>query len=330
MGESVGNQEMNTDKQIAEQMGIFSAYLKKNGLKITRQREIVVESFLRTDGHLSTDELYQLVKKKDKAIGYTTVFRTLKALTDCGLARETDLQDGRTRFEHLYNRPHHHHIVCIECNRTIEFLSPELEQLQEQIVSNYHFQSVRHQLQIFGVCPDCQNQRPSPQDVYDSDLVFARDALKIALEAERSGINFYLTAAETITDPAGRSTFLRIAEDEKKHLRELEKEWKELIRKDENILKAPVFLHFDYESLQKIFPSREELKEKLKENLDEEQALVLAMQLEMEAFVFFRDYAQRFNDTRGKEIFLKFAAEEEDHYRTIQREYDNLMQRSVH
>ena len=124
-------------KDIAEQMELFSTYVKKNGLKMTRQREVVVESFLRTEGHVSTDELYQLVKKKNQNIGFTTVFRTLKALTDCGLARETDLSDGRTRFEHLYNRPHHHHIVCMECSRTIEFLSPELEQLQEQIVSRY-------------------------------------------------------------------------------------------------------------------------------------------------------------------------------------------------
>lgn len=321
---------MSTDHEIAQQMEVFSGYLKKNGLKMTRQREIIVESFLRTNGHLSTDELYQLVKQKDKSVGFTTVFRTLKALTDCGLARETDLQDGRTRFEHIYNRPHHHHIVCVACSRTIEFLSPELERLQEQIVAKYQFESVRHQLQIFGVCLDCQNQRPSPQEVFDSDMVFARDALKIALEAERSGVNFYLAAAEQITHPSGKSTFLRIAEEEKRHLHDLEFEWIELIKKDKNILKAPVFLHFDYEALKKIFPTREEIRNRLHDDLDEEQALTLAMEMELESYNFFRKYAERFNNTRGKAIFLKFAAEEQDHYRTIQKEYDRLMQGSVH
>ena len=62
---------MHSLKDIAQQMELFSAYLKKNGLKMTRQREAVVESFLRTDGHLSTDELYELVKKKDKKVGFT-------------------------------------------------------------------------------------------------------------------------------------------------------------------------------------------------------------------------------------------------------------------
>ncbi len=321
---------MSTEQDITEQLAVFSDYLKRNGLKMTRQRETIVDRFLRTNGHLSIDELHQLVRQKDKNVGFTTVFRTLKALTDCGLARETDLQDGRTRFEHIYNRPHHHHIVCVACNRTIEFLSPELERLQEQIVARYQFQSVRHQLQIFGVCFDCQNQRPSPQDVFDSNLVFARDALKIAMEAERSGVNFYLAAAEQISHPSGKSAFLRIAEDEKKHLHDLEHEWIELIKKDKNILKAPVFLHFDYEALKRIFPTREEIRNRLHGDLDEEQALRLALDMELESFHFFRDYAEKFNDTRGKAIFLKFAAEEEDHYRTIQKEYDRVTRRSVH
>jgi len=321
---------VNTDQEVAQQLSLFSDYLKRNSLKMTRQREVIVESFLRTTGHLSIDELHQLVKQKDPTVGFTTVFRTLKALTDCGLARETDFQDGRARFEHIYHRPHHHHIVCVDCNRTIEFLSPELERLQEMIVAKYEFQTVRHQMQIFGVCPDCQNQQPSPQDVFDSDAVFARDALKIAMEAERSGVTFYLTAAEQISHPSGKATFLRIAEEEKKHLHDLEYEWMELIKKDKNILKAPVFLHFDYDSLKKIFPTRDEIKQRLEGDLDEEQALKLAMEMEIESYRFFRDYAEKFNDTRGKAIFLKFAAEEEDHYRTIQKEYDRVMQGSVH
>ena len=58
-----------TPEEITQQMVLFTDYLKKNGLKMTRQREIVVERFLQTDGHLSTDELFNLVKKKDKTLG---------------------------------------------------------------------------------------------------------------------------------------------------------------------------------------------------------------------------------------------------------------------
>jgi rubrerythrin len=82
--------------------------------------------------------------------------------------------------------------------------------------------------------------------------------------------------------------------------------------------------------LKKIFPTREEIRKRLESDLDEEQALKLAMEMEIESYRFFRDYAERFNDTRGKAIFLKFADEEEDHCRTIQKEYDRVMRRSVH
>jgi rubrerythrin len=81
-------------------------------------------------------------------------------------------------------------------------------------------------------------------------------------------------------------------------------------------------------ALKKIFPAREDLKKRLSENLDEKSALTLAMDMEKESYNFFKKYAQKFNETKGKEIFLKFADEEQDHYRTIRREYDELVERS--
>ncbi len=316
---------MNSESDITEQLQRFSTYLKQNGLKMTRQRALVVESFLHTTGHVSTEELYQSVRKKNSKIGFTTVFRTLKALTDCGLARETDLQDGRTRFEPLYNRPHHHHIVCMQCSRTIEFLSPELESLQDKVVAHYGFQSVSHQLRIFGVCQDCQNQRPAVSEIYDADLVFARDALKIAMEAEKSGVDFYTQMTKSVSQPSGRSTFLRIAEEERKHLRELEEEWEQLVSRYQGIHQAPVFLHFDYEAFKKAFPAREDLKTRIQEDLDEETALRLAMAMEKESYNFFRNYAESFNDTKGKAIFKKFSEEELEHYHSIEKELDRLL-----
>ena len=153
-----------------------------------------------------------------------TVFRTLKTLADCGLARETVLHDGPTRFEHTYKRPHHHHLVCVKCRRTIEFLSPVEEQIHEEITSEYGFEPVSHNLQIFGVCPDCQKKQKTSQETVDSDLVFARDALKIAMATERRGMNFYKTASEIVTHAPTKKTFLKMLDEEKGHLGRLQKE----------------------------------------------------------------------------------------------------------
>jgi Fur family ferric uptake transcriptional regulator len=316
--------EISTSDEIKEVLDVFSNYLKSSGRKMTRQRQMIVESFLRSGGHVSTEELHQLAKKKDQKLGFVTVFRTLKALADCGIARKIDLDDGRTRFEHSYRRPHHHHIVCVECNNTIEFVSPEQERMQEAITAQYGFKPVRHTLQIFGVCPECQKDEKPSQESFDSDLVFARDALRIAMDTEQRGINFYRTASETVTQMSTKEVFQSMLHEEQEHLRKLQEEWGRLIKKDINLLEAPVFLHFDYAALARIFPSRDEVKSKLEANLGAVDALELAMKMEMEAYKFFTHYAESFNDTKGRDIFLTFADEEKDHYGIIKEEYDRL------
>lgn len=310
---------------IEEQLELFKEHLRNKGLRMTRQRELIVQTFLQSDGHVSTDELHDLVREEDRNIGYATVFRTLKALNECGLARETDLDDGRARFEPLYKRPRHHHIVCLECNNTIEFFSPDLEQIQEDIIAQYNFKPVRNRFQIYGVCEDCQNEQASSQPAIDTDLIFARDALQIAMKTEQRGVDFYKTAAELVSHQATRKTFLEMLEEEQEHYDGLKKEWDRLTSEHPEVLEAPVFLHFDYEALKKIFPSRDEIKKKLNAELTEEEALRLAMQMEKDARDFFRSYAQDFNDTKGRDIFLQFAKEEEDHYAIIRETYDQVL-----
>ncbi|MYC81443.1 MAG: hypothetical protein F4X19_05045 [Acidobacteria bacterium] len=316
---------MAVNRALVEQKEIFAAYLKKKKLKITRQRQVILDNFLKTEGHLSTEELYNQVRQKDKTIGYATVSRTMKALTDSGLAREIDLGDSRSRFEPLYKRPHHHHIICVECPKTIEFLSPELEQLQEQVVLRYRFRPVRHHFQVFGICEDCLKHRPARHEDFDSDLVFARDALQIALQTEKNGVNFYQALAKAAKDPRGKKAFLDMAAEEGKHLRELEGEWEALIKRNKRILKAPEFLHFDYNELNRLFPGPEELQKRGVERLSLEEALHLALSMEQGAHSFFKRYAERFNDTRGKAIFQKFAEEELEHCDLIQQECDRLL-----
>ena len=170
--------EVSTSDDMQEVLEVFSQYLKSSGRKMTRQRQMIVESFLRSNGHVSTEELHQLARKKDQKLGFVTVFRTLKALADCGIARKIDLDDGRTRFEHSYRRPHHHHIVCVECSNTIEFVSPEQERIQEEITSQYGFKPVRHTLQIFGICPECQKDQKPSQENFDSRTGFRPGCLE--------------------------------------------------------------------------------------------------------------------------------------------------------
>jgi Fur family ferric uptake transcriptional regulator len=120
---------------------------------------LILEVFLRTEGHLSSEDLYDLVKSEDPTVGFTTVYRTLKLLVECGLAREERLGDGRMRYEHLYNHQHHDHLICTECGRLIEFYSEVIERKQDEIAAHYKFLPTRHSLRIWGICSECQPVR---------------------------------------------------------------------------------------------------------------------------------------------------------------------------
>jgi len=137
-------------------------HLKRVGLKHTEQRDTILETFLETREHLSTNELHRLVQKKDAKIGFTTVYRTLKLLAECGLASEVAFHDGIARFEHQYNRRSHHHMVCTRCGSSVEFFSPEVDSLEQEIGKTYHFETTRHTFQIYGLCEDCRRKKGSP------------------------------------------------------------------------------------------------------------------------------------------------------------------------
>lgn len=139
-----------------EAEAILHGHLKRVGLKQTAQRDAILRAFLDTREHLSTDELHRLVKKKDARIGFTTVYRTLKLLSECGLASEVAFHDGITRYEHQYNRRSHHHMVCTECGSSVEFFSPEIDSLEQEIGSKHRYVTTRHTFQIYGTCEECR------------------------------------------------------------------------------------------------------------------------------------------------------------------------------
>ena len=141
---------------MTEEQQVFLQHIQKKGLKRTAQRDLILDTFLRMEAHLSSEDLYQLVKKEDATIGQTTVYRTLKLLTEAGLAREVRFGDGRTHYEHNYKHQHHDHMICSECGRIIEFYSAELEALQDKIAAKHRFQITQHLHRIIGLCSECR------------------------------------------------------------------------------------------------------------------------------------------------------------------------------
>jgi Fur family ferric uptake transcriptional regulator len=147
---------MTPEKEKSEEQEVFLQHIQKKGLKRTGQRELILDVFLHTEEHLSSEDLYQLVKKEDPTVGQTTVYRTLKLLSEAGLAREVRFGDGRTHYEHNYKHQHHDHMICSECGKIIEFYSAELEALQDAMAAKHRFEVTQHLLRIIGVCAECR------------------------------------------------------------------------------------------------------------------------------------------------------------------------------
>jgi Fur family ferric uptake transcriptional regulator len=150
---------MNRQQPMTEEQEVFLNHIQKKGLKRTSQRDLILDVFLRTERHLSNEDLYRLVQEEDASVGQTTVYRTLKLLTEAGLAREVRFGDGRTHYEHNYKHEHHDHMICSECGKIIEFYSAELEALQDAMAAKHRFEISQHLLRIIGVCAECRRAR---------------------------------------------------------------------------------------------------------------------------------------------------------------------------
>src|SRR6266511_531445 len=143
---------------MSEEQEVFLKHIQKKGLKRTSQRDLILDIFLRTEAHLSSEDLYRLVRQRDSSIGQTTVYRTLKLLTEAGLAREVRFGDGITHYEHNYKHQHHDHMICSECGRIIEFFSAELEAIQDAMAAKHRFELTSHLLRMIGICAACRRQ----------------------------------------------------------------------------------------------------------------------------------------------------------------------------
>jgi Fur family ferric uptake transcriptional regulator len=141
---------------VTDRLSRFRQWIKDQGLKATSQREDIAQVFFATNRHISVEELYSEVRHVNPRVGYATVYRTMKLLKECGLAAERHFADGQARFENLEAERHHDHIICERCGRIVEFIHPQMEQLQEKVAQRFGFVATTHKMEIYGICQECR------------------------------------------------------------------------------------------------------------------------------------------------------------------------------
>lgn len=131
--------------------------IKQKGLKYTRQRELIFETILNCDEHLGAEELYGILVKKypDEKIGIATVYRALAFLEDEHLISSISLHKDIKKFETNF-KDHHDHLICIKCNKIVEFFNQKIEDEQEKIAKNNGFKLLKHTMYLYGICENCE------------------------------------------------------------------------------------------------------------------------------------------------------------------------------
>jgi len=137
----------------------FKELLKKNNLKFTNQREVILQTLYNSDEHLTPEALHQLIQKEHPNLktGIATVYRTLSLLEDSNVVTSLSFGAQGKKYE-LGAKEHHDHLICTECGEITEFVDEEIEKRQHIITQELGFKMKDHSMQIYGICAKCQNK----------------------------------------------------------------------------------------------------------------------------------------------------------------------------
>lgn len=135
----------------------FQTLLKENRLKFTKQRELVLKFLYENEGHFTPEDIYTLLKQEnpDINIGIATIYRTLSLLETSHIASSISFGVQGKKYE-LGLKKHHDHLICIKCNKIIEFYDKTIEEKQEEIAKKFNFKMTDHTMKIIGLCENCQ------------------------------------------------------------------------------------------------------------------------------------------------------------------------------
>ena len=120
------------------------------GLRMTDQRRTIAAVLQESEDHPDVEELYARASARDSAISIATVYRTVKLFEEAGILDKLEFGDGRARYEDA-ERDHHDHLIDLNSGEVIEFVDPEIEQLQEKIASKLGYRLKGHKLELYGV-----------------------------------------------------------------------------------------------------------------------------------------------------------------------------------
>ncbi|ADO76990.1 Fur family transcriptional regulator [Halanaerobium praevalens] len=135
----------------------FKRKLAENNYKLTKQREMILETILTKENwHFTAEELFSAVREKDKDIGMATIYRTLELMQNLNIVHVLDFNDDSRKYEIYLEETHHHHLICKNCGKLIEFSDQDINYFESELEEKYGFEITEHKLRFYGYCDKCK------------------------------------------------------------------------------------------------------------------------------------------------------------------------------
>ena len=146
-------------KQLEEVKNSFSAYLEKQDLRKTNERFTILNEIYARNDHFEADALYHDLNKKKHNISRATVYNTLELLVSCDLIKKHQFGKNLAQYEKSYGHKQHDHLICLECQKVIEFCDPRIQQIKSMMGELLNFKITHHSLNMYGICESCQKKK---------------------------------------------------------------------------------------------------------------------------------------------------------------------------
>ena len=139
----------------------FESFIRRKGLKLTSQRRRILKRVFTTNRHFTADEIHDVFRRGRNDVSRATIYRTLSLLVEGGFIDMLELGGDTKRYEHILDREHHDHLLCIGCGAVVEFQEPRIEELQNEVARRQGFKITSHSLRLFGTCRKCSAEKPA-------------------------------------------------------------------------------------------------------------------------------------------------------------------------